>query len=98
MAVAMRHHASRFRLFGSVARGEERPDSDTDLLVDFGQDSSLFDLMRMILDALASIWEWHHRLLIGRSCIRVGQARKHSGNRQCPASTGGAADAPDRIH
>jgi predicted nucleotidyltransferase len=50
MAVAMRHHASRFRLFGSVARGEERPDSDIDLLVDFGQDSSLFDLMRMILD------------------------------------------------
>ena len=47
MAVAMRHHASRVRLFGSVARGEERPDSDIDLLVDFGQDSSLFDLMRM---------------------------------------------------
>jgi predicted nucleotidyltransferase len=47
MAVAMRHHASRVRLFGSVARGEERPDSDIDLLVDFGQNSSLFDLIRM---------------------------------------------------
>lgn len=47
MAVALRHHASRVRLFGSVARGEERPDSDIDLLVDFGQGSSLFDLMRM---------------------------------------------------
>jgi predicted nucleotidyltransferase len=46
-AVAARHHASRVRLFGSVARGEERPDSDIDLLVDFTEDSSLFDLMRM---------------------------------------------------
>ena len=47
MAVAARHHASRVRLFGSVARGDEGPDSDIDLLVDFSQGSSLFDLMRM---------------------------------------------------
>jgi uncharacterized protein len=46
-AVAARHHASRVRLFGSVARGDERPESDIDLLVDFTKDSSLFDLMRM---------------------------------------------------
>jgi uncharacterized protein len=45
--VAARHHASRVRLFGSVARGEERPESDIDLLVDFTKDSSLFDLLRM---------------------------------------------------
>jgi predicted nucleotidyltransferase len=47
MAIAVRHHARRVRLFGSAARGEDRPDSDIDLLVDFDQDSSLFDLMRM---------------------------------------------------
>ena len=47
MAIAARHHASRVRLFGSAARGEDRPDSDIDLLIDFDQDSSLFDLMRM---------------------------------------------------
>jgi predicted nucleotidyltransferase len=47
MAVAARHHGNRVRLFGSVARGDDRPDSDIDLLVDFDQDSSLFDLMRM---------------------------------------------------
>jgi uncharacterized protein len=45
--VAARHHASRVRLFGSVARGDEHPDSDIDLLVDFNGESSLFDLMRM---------------------------------------------------
>ena len=47
MVVAARHHASRVRLFGSAARGDDRPDSDIDLLVDFDQGSSLFDLMRM---------------------------------------------------
>jgi uncharacterized protein len=47
MAVAARHHANRVCLFGSVARGDEGPHSDIDLLVDFDLDSSLFDLMRM---------------------------------------------------
>jgi predicted nucleotidyltransferase len=47
MAVAARHHANRVRLFGSVAHGDDRTDSDIDLLVDFDPDSSLFDLMRM---------------------------------------------------
>jgi predicted nucleotidyltransferase len=45
---AGRHHANRVRLFGSVARGDDRPDSDIDFLVDFSQESSLFDLMRMV--------------------------------------------------
>jgi predicted nucleotidyltransferase len=44
MAIASRHHASRVRLFGSAARGDDRPDSDIDLLVDFDEGSSLFDL------------------------------------------------------
>jgi uncharacterized protein len=47
IAIAARHHANRVRLFGSVARGDDGPGSDIDLLVDFDQDSSLFDLMRM---------------------------------------------------
>jgi uncharacterized protein len=46
-AVAARHHGRRVRLFGSVARGEEREDSDIDLLVDFVSGSSLFDLLRL---------------------------------------------------
>ncbi len=32
-------------LFGSVARGEARPDSDVDLLVDFDQPVGLFELV-----------------------------------------------------
>jgi predicted nucleotidyltransferase len=33
--ICERHHISRLRLFGSTARGENRVDSDVDLLVDF---------------------------------------------------------------
>jgi predicted nucleotidyltransferase len=45
-AVAARYNGGRVRLFGSVARGDERQDSDIDLLVDFLPGSSLFDLLR----------------------------------------------------
>jgi predicted nucleotidyltransferase len=36
LRVAARHGVTRIRVFGSVARGEEGPDSDLDLLVDVG--------------------------------------------------------------
>ena len=53
LAIAARYHASRVRLFGSAASGEDRPGSDIDLLVDFDRDSSLFDLMRMTRELVA---------------------------------------------
>ena len=34
-------------LFGSAARGEARPDSDLDVLVEFPQGKSLLDLIRL---------------------------------------------------
>lgn len=41
--IAAQHGASNVRLFGSVARGEAKPESDVDLLVDVnGQTSSWF--------------------------------------------------------
>lgn len=46
-AAAARHHGRRVRLFGSVARGDERRRSDIDLLVDFDAESSLFDVIRL---------------------------------------------------
>lgn len=46
-AAVARHHGRRVRLFGSLARGEDRPGSDVDLLVDFDPGSSLFDLIRL---------------------------------------------------
>jgi len=35
LRLAEQHGASKVRVFGSVARGEARPDSDLDLLVDW---------------------------------------------------------------
>jgi len=36
LEIAARHGAINVRVFGSVARGENRPDSDIDFLVDVG--------------------------------------------------------------
>lgn len=41
-ALCRRYGASRMRVFGSVARGEERSDSDVDFLVEFPRGYDLF--------------------------------------------------------
>ena len=41
-ALGGQYGARRIRVFGSVARGEERPDSDVDFLVDFPRGYDLF--------------------------------------------------------
>jgi predicted nucleotidyltransferase len=45
LQIAARHGARNVRLFGSVARGEDRPGSDVDLLVDMEPDRSLLDVV-----------------------------------------------------
>ena len=47
-AIAARHGASDIRLFGSVARGEERPGSDIDLLVDLAEASGFGDDLALV--------------------------------------------------
>ena len=42
-AIARKHKAEKLWVFGSVARREERPDSDVDFLVQFKNGASLFD-------------------------------------------------------
>lgn len=48
LIVAHQYHADNIRLFGSVARGDERLDSDIGFLVDFLPGSTLFDQIGLI--------------------------------------------------
>lgn len=43
-ALVIRHRLSNPRVFGSVARGDDREDSDLDILVDTLEQTTLFDL------------------------------------------------------
>ena len=45
LALAARHGMRNVRVFGSVARGDDRPDSDIDLLVDVEPGRSLLDVI-----------------------------------------------------
>ena len=47
LRVAARHGARNVRLFGSAARGEDRPNSDVDLLVEMESGRSLIDLVAL---------------------------------------------------
>jgi hypothetical protein len=45
--ICRRHDVTRLRIFGSASRGEVRPNSDIDLLVDFGSPKGFFELVRL---------------------------------------------------
>ncbi|MGB8214621.1 MAG: nucleotidyltransferase family protein [Anaerolineales bacterium] len=51
--IAARHGAYNVRVFGSVARGEARPDSDVDFLVTLEAGRSLLDLARLLRELQA---------------------------------------------
>ena len=53
-ALVAEHHAVAARIFGSVARGDDEPESDVDLLVEFTDDASLLDEVGLRL-ALADL-------------------------------------------
>ena len=48
--IARRHGVTRMRLFGSVARGEDSPESDIDLLIETGAETSPWFPAGLILD------------------------------------------------
>ncbi len=50
LAIAARRGASNVRIFGSVARGEERQNSDIDFLVDFAPETSLLTHAGLVVD------------------------------------------------
>jgi predicted nucleotidyltransferase len=48
--IAARHGAMSLRVFGSVARGDARPDSDVDLLVEMERGRTLLDVVAIKQD------------------------------------------------
>jgi predicted nucleotidyltransferase len=50
LQIAARHGARKVRVFGSVARGTARRDSDIDFLVDMEEGRSLLDHAALVLD------------------------------------------------
>jgi predicted nucleotidyltransferase len=66
LGIASRHGATNLRLFGSVARGEERPDSDVDLLIDLSPDHSFSDYLGLA-DALEALLHRHVDLVLSRN-------------------------------
>ncbi len=50
LRIAAQHGARNVRVFGSVARGDDRADSDVDLLVEMEDDRSLLDLVGLEQD------------------------------------------------
>lgn len=50
LSIAERHGARNIRVFGSVARGDARPDSDVDFVVELEPGRTMLDLSGLILD------------------------------------------------
>ena len=50
LKLAALHGIANIRVFGSVVRGEDEPDSDIDFLVDVQEDRDLFDLGAFLMD------------------------------------------------
>ena len=55
LRIATKHGACNVRVFGSLARGENSPTSDIDLLVDMDPDRSLMDLGGLLMDLQAML-------------------------------------------
>jgi predicted nucleotidyltransferase len=54
-ALGQQFGAEHIRVFGSVARGEERPDSDVDFLVDLPRGYALFAQRMALAERLAEV-------------------------------------------
>jgi len=50
LRIAALHGGNNVRVFGSVVRGESRPGSDVDFMVDMEAKRSLFDLGGLLMD------------------------------------------------
>ena len=69
LAIAARHGVSQVRVFGSVARGEERPDSDIDLLIDLDDDRGFADYLEFA-EEIETLFGRRVEIVLNRSLSR----------------------------
>lgn len=50
LSIASKHGASQVRVFGSMVRGDHKPSSDVDILINLDKERSLFDLIALKSD------------------------------------------------
>ena len=77
--IAAAHGASNLQVFGSVARGDEHPDSDVDVLVDLPPDAGLFTLLRLegeLSRLLGATVMWSRARPCGLSCVQTSSATR----------------------
>lgn len=55
LTLGSRYGARRIRIFGSVARGEERPDSDVDILVELPRGYDMFAQRLPLTECLSEL-------------------------------------------
>ena len=65
-AIAAKYGATNLRLFGSAVRGDERPDSDIDLLVDLAENRGFRDYLALV-EELESLLGRRVEVIIARS-------------------------------
>jgi uncharacterized protein len=65
-AIAAKHGATNVRLFGSAIRGDERPDSDIDLLIDLAENRGFGDYLALV-EELESLLGRRVEVIIARS-------------------------------
>ncbi len=63
LALGEQYGAKHMRVFGSVARGEERTDSDIDFLVEFPRGYDLFAQRLPLTEKLAELLQCHIDLI-----------------------------------
>jgi predicted nucleotidyltransferase len=68
MSLAAKHGARNVRVFGSVARGEEGPDSDIDFLVEMAPERSLLDVGGLQMDLQETLA--HHVDVVTRKGLK----------------------------
>jgi predicted nucleotidyltransferase len=69
LAIAARHGVSHVRVFGSVARGEERPHSDIDLLIDLDESRGFADYLAFA-EAVEALFGRRVEVVLDRSLSR----------------------------